>query len=245
MLADSGGPWCKSMADPSRDSADDLAMRDRVLVEAKLADLPVEFRAVIVKLDERELWLGLASADQRLQSLQPGQIIRVTVAHESAALVGESQFLNALPHSQSRVFAVAYPATFERVERRAHVRFPAELPVHFRHLDPATAEPLGTGGNGTTVDISPAGLLFRTDAAVSLDEQLDLTLSLSEKDRISTTAHVVRVGEPSEGLTGDPGKPRLVDVAVKLTRISALDQQRIVRFILATARRRQAAVPPA
>ena len=125
-----------------RDSVEnELAIHDRVLVEADVSGRPVAFRVVIVRVCPAELWLGLASPDRRLEMMRSNQTIRLAIARDGAALLGRSDFLRPLGDSRSRVFAVVRPVGLERVQRRAYLRYPMDLPIHFRRVDPATWEP--------------------------------------------------------------------------------------------------------
>ena len=226
--------------------ADDLAIQDRVFVEAEIGGRPASFRAVIVKLCPTELWLGLASPDHRLEALRPDQTVLLTVVRSDAALLGQSGFLRPLGGSKSRVFAVVRPGVLERVQRRAHLRYHIDLPIYFRHLDPATREPRGRAVTCETVNISSGGLLLGSDASLNVGDELDLTLPLSGEDRVSIFGVVTRAQGAQEGTSGPGGQPGRTEAAVKFTRITAGDQDRIVRYILITEhRRREAAMSQA
>src|ERR1700690_1040067 len=117
---------------------DELAIQDRVLVEADVLGRPVPFRTVIVRVCPTEIWLGLMSPDRRLENICPSQPVRITVARDGAALLGESSLIRPLGGSKSRIFAVARPESLEKVQRRGHVRYPIDLPIHVRQIDPVT-----------------------------------------------------------------------------------------------------------
>jgi c-di-GMP-binding flagellar brake protein YcgR len=218
------------------------AIQDRVLVEAEIQGRPVSFRAVMVRVCETELWLGLASPDRRLETIHPNQAVRLTIARSGAALLGRSEYLRSLGGNKSRVFAVDRPALLERVQRRGYVRYPIDLPIRVRHLDPATWEPLGKTATTMTKNLSPGGLLFVSDATVSVGDDLDLILPLSGGDRVSMSGVVKRLGRGfNDGESEANGQPDHSEVAVKFTRITTLDQDRIVRLILLTEHRRREA----
>lgn len=220
-----------------------LLLQDHTLVEAEIAGRPASFRAVIVRVCESELWLGLASPDRRLEAMRPNQRIRLTVARDGAALLGRSCFLRPLGGTRSRVFAIVRPVALERAQRRGYVRYPIDLPIRFRHIDPDTWEPRGKVATTVTKNLSPGGLLFVSDVPVSVGDDLDLTLPLSGWDRLSMSGVVKRVaaGAPSRGSAqpGQAGQLEATEAAVKFTRITALDQDRIVRLILLTEHRRR------
>jgi c-di-GMP-binding flagellar brake protein YcgR len=211
----------------------ELTIQDRVLVEAEPAGRPASFRSVIVRVCEQELWLGLASPDHRLESIKPDQRIQLTVARNGAALLGRSLYLRPLGERKSRVFAVVRPLMLDRVQRRGYARYPIDLPMHFRHLDPATWEPRGKVAMTVTKDLSPGGLLFSSNVPLSVGDDLDLTLPFSGWDRVSMTGVVKRILRT--------GETEPVEAAVKFTRITTLDQERIVRLILLTEHRRREA----
>jgi c-di-GMP-binding flagellar brake protein YcgR len=217
-----------------------LEIQDHALVEAEIAGRSTAFRAVIVRVCETELWLGLASPDRRLETMRQNQPVRLTVARDGAALLGRSSFLRPLGGSKSRVFAIARPIVLERAQRRGYVRYPIDLPIHFRHIDPDTWEPRGKVATTVTKNLSPGGLLFVSDVPVSVGEDLDLTLPLSGWHRLSMSGVVKRVEFVTLGNDSlQPGRPAPTEAAVKFTRITTLDQDRIVRLILLTEHRRR------
>jgi c-di-GMP-binding flagellar brake protein YcgR len=224
---------------------DEVELNDRATAEAYVVGRLFSFRTVIVKVCETELWLGLGSPDRRLGSLRWGQTMRLAVVRQGTALMGTSEFLRPLGESRSRIFAVTRPLDFEPVQRRAYVRYEIDLPVRFRRLDPRTNEPRGRSGAGTTVNLSPGGLLLRTDAPVSVGDELDLSLPLSGGGRISTSDRVLRVmHRPPVTLVGREERPA-TEVAVEFIRITGFDREQIVRFVLAAEhRRREAARQP-
>ena len=230
-----------------RDSFEyELAIQDRLLVEAQIDGRSVPFRTVIVRVCPTELWLGVASPDRRLDTMTPNQPIKLTVARDGAALLAGSDFLRTLGGSRSRVFAVLRPTELQRVQRRGYVRYPIDLPVLFRHLDPTTWEPRGRVAATVTRNLSPGGLLFVSDASVEVGDDLDLTLPLSGGDRLSMSGVVRRLGRglcltANDETFGSDGR-RQTEVAVAFTRITSLDQDRIVRLILLAEHRRREAV---
>lgn len=137
--------------------------------------------------------------------------------------------------------AVAWPGVGEAVQRRAHVRYQFDWPIHFRRLDQATREPHSKTASGTTVNVSAGGLLLETETPVNLNEELELTLPLSGGAEVKMLGVVVRVQGVDEGEPGGAGGLERTEAAVKFTRITAVDQERIVRFILLTEHRRRTA----
>jgi c-di-GMP-binding flagellar brake protein YcgR len=234
-------PRCTAMID--RDGfANELAIRDRVLVEAEVTGRPASFRAMILRVCPTELWLGLASPDGRLETVRPDQVVRLTFARDGAALLGESRFLRPLGGSRSRVFAVVRPLLLDRLQRRDYVRYPIGMPIRFRRLDPATWEPLGKTAVTMTRNLSPGGMLFVSDAALNVGDDLDLTLPLSGMDRVTMNGVVRRLDRGTDDADSGPTeRPQQADVAVQFTRITSLDQDRIVRLILLTEHRRRTA----
>ena len=220
------------------DGATDLSIQDHVQADAEIGGRPVAFHAVLLKVCERELWLGLPSPDRRIEQLRLGRPMRLAVARPGTALVGSSEFLRAMGGSRSRVFAVRRPETLDIVQRRSATRLEVGLPVRFRQIDPGTWLPRGRSSAGTTVNMSSGGLLLRTDATIAVGQDLDLMLPLAGGDRISTTDRVVRVG-PATPNADEPGRPASIEVAVKFTRITAIDKEWIVRFMLLTEHRRR------
>ena len=203
------------------------AIQDRVLLEADIAGRPASFRVVIVRVCESELWLGLASPDRRLQALTADQRIDLTIARNGAALLGRSGYLRPLGDSKSRVFAVARPIALQRVQRRGYVRYPIDLPMNFQRIDPATWEPRGKVATLITKDLSPGGLRVASDVQLNVGDGLELTLPLSMWDHLSMSGVVKRVEQ--------------LEAGVAFTRITSLDQDRIVRLILLTEHRRREA----
>jgi c-di-GMP-binding flagellar brake protein YcgR len=215
----------------------ELALLDRVLVEADIDGRPVSFRPVVLRICPTELWLGLASPDGRLETMRPDQTVQLSVSRNGAAQMSQSRFIRPLDGSKMRVFAVVWPGVRETVQRRAHVRYQFDWPIHFRRLDPATREPIGKAACGTTLNVSAGGLLFESDTPVDADEELELTLPLSGGAEVKMLGVVLRVQGADEGGSGRDGGLDHTEAAVKFTRITALDQERIVRFVLLTAHR--------
>lgn len=83
---------------------DEIALLDRVLVEADIDGRPVSFGAVVVRICPTELWLGLALPDGRLDAMQADQAVRVTVFRGGTAVVSESRFCRPLDGNRARVF---------------------------------------------------------------------------------------------------------------------------------------------
>ena len=81
-----------------------------------------------------------------------------------------------------------------------------------------------------------------SDAPVKVGDDLDLTLPLAAGDRVSMSGVVRRLGRAAgDGVFGASGRPFQMEVAVAFTRITSLDQDRIVRLILLTEHRRREA----
>ncbi|MGD0248518.1 MAG: PilZ domain-containing protein [Candidatus Limnocylindrales bacterium] len=219
----------------------ELAIGDLVFVEAETYPRPVSFQAVIVKIGPTELWLGLASPARRPETMRADQTVRLTVARRGAVLLGQSRFLRPLGFGTPRVFSVVRPGMLERIQLRAHVRHQIELPIRFRHVDPATWEPRGKAAGGTTVNVSPGGLLFETEVPLHVGDQLDLALSLSGEDSVRMLGGVTRVQGAEEGAAGPNDGSDRTEVALKFTRITAVDQDRLMRFILVTEHRHREA----
>jgi hypothetical protein len=84
-------------------------------------------------------------------------------------------------------------------------------------------------------------LLLESDASLDVGDELDLTLPLSGEDRVSMFGVVTRVHGAPEAPSDQGGQPGRTRAAVKFTRITAVDQDRIVRYILITEHRRREA----
>lgn len=231
----------------------ELKVGDRIQVDVSLPGLPLLFATVLINVCTTELWLGLDSPDRRLERLRLGHPVTMSVARDRGAGVGRSEFLRAMGGSRSRAFAVRRPAALDEVQRRSTARCEVEMPVRFRRLDPTTWQPRGRSSAGSTVNVSPGGLLIRTQAQVMVGDVLDLMVPLTGGDRISTTDQVVRVERPV--VAAPPGETAFTadrfddmptsEVAVKFTRITPIDREWITRLMLVTEHRRQQAVAQA
>ncbi len=217
-----------------------LSIQDHVLVEADVFGHLVSLRTVIVKACQTELWLGLPSADRRLGGFRLDQPLRLTVARQEAALLGNSLFLGTMGDARSRIFAVSRPVEFELAQRRVYHRYDLVAGVRFRQLDPITKEPLGRSEPGVSLNVSLGGMMLRTTAAVAVGDEVDMTLPLGGDDRISTTNRVVRV-RPLAAPT-DPGRPVPLEVGARFVRITAADKEMLIRLALAAERRRRHAL---
>jgi c-di-GMP-binding flagellar brake protein YcgR len=219
-----------------------VALLDRVLVESEVDGSCASFQAVIVRICPTELWLSLASPDERLGAMLADQSVRLTVSRGQAALVSQSKFRRLLDGDKMRDFAATWPGALERVQRRAHVRYRIDWPVHFRRTDPATGTALGEVLRGTALNISAGGLLFASDTPVSVDEELELTLPLYAGDGLKMHGVVVRAREAGED-SSQAGEPGRIQSAVRFTRMSSPEQERILRFIRLTEHRRAVGFP--
>jgi hypothetical protein len=93
-----------------------------------------------------------------------------------------------------------------------------------------------------TRDLSPGGLRFVTDAAINVGDDLDMTLPLSGMDHVSMNGVVKRVDETTDsGGSISRGQGDTTEVAVQFTRITSLNQERIVRLIMVAEQRRRIA----
>jgi c-di-GMP-binding flagellar brake protein YcgR len=220
----------------------DFAIRNRVLVEAEPCGRAPSYRAMVLRVCPTELWLGLLSPDRRIETMQADEPVRLTLARDGAAILGTSRFLRLLDGGRSRVFTVQRPTILEPIQRRRYVRYPIDIPVKFRQLDPSTWQPLGRTATTVTKDLSPGGMRFVTDAAINVGDDLDLTLPLSGMDRVSMNGVVKRVDGTTDYGDSIPSGPHAhAEVAVKFTRITSLDQDRIVRLIMVAEHRRRVA----
>ncbi len=214
-----------------------VALLDRALVEADVDGYCASFHAVIVRICPTELWLSLASPDERLGTMLADQPVRLTISRGQGALVSQSRFRRLLDRDKMRDFAATWPGTLEHVQRRAHVRYRIDWPVHFRRIDPATGTALGEVLRGTSLNISAGGLLFASDSPVSVDEELELTLPLHAGDGLKMHGVVVRSREAGQD-SNPAGEPGQIQSAVRFTRMSSPEQERILRFIRLTEHRR-------
>jgi hypothetical protein len=81
-----------------------------------------------------------------------------------------------------------------------------------------------------------------TDATIHVGDDLDMTLPLSGVDRVSMSGVVKRVdGTADHGDSLPNGQSGHAEVAVQFTRITSLDQERIVRLIMVSEHRRRMA----
>jgi hypothetical protein len=215
-----------------------IALQDHVLVETEVGGHSVGFRAVVVRINPDELWLGLTTPDRRLERVEPGGDVRLTAGRASGALLARSSFIRHLGESRCRIFAIAPAQAAELVQRRSQARVDVDLGLHLRRFDLATGELRGKGAAGATLNAGPGGLLLQTDMALAVGDDLDVSVSISAGDRISAGARVTRVGEQPGSVEGEPCPTR---AAVKFTRITAVDQQRILRLCMLVEHRRQVA----
>jgi len=216
-----------------------LAIGDHVLLESAPPVGSGGVRAVIVKIVQSELWLGLASPDSSLDAMPADQPVRLTVARPDGALLGESAFVRPFGGSPTRILIVVSPDSWAPVQRRAQTRIDVELPLQYRRIDSNTRQSRGKAAGATTVNLSREGLLLRLDTALSTNEEVEMTMALSGGESVSMLGVVLRAWVDSESVETHAA-------VVKFTRITPLAQERIGSYILATERRRAEAVasPP-
>lgn len=103
-----------------------------------------------------------------------------------------------------------------RVERRVGQRFPYLLPLTL--CQPATS----LQGVGFTQDLSSRGVFFFTDAPLTVDSEIELTLrmpseiTLGESMPVRCRGHILRVVKPvASSISSNPGEAK-IGVAVRL-----------------------------
>lgn len=227
----------------------DLAIQDRVVVEFEAGGLEIGVRAVVVKSSPTELWLGLSCPDHRIEKLEPGRKLQITAPRSDCALIGPSEFIKHLGESRSRIFSVARPGQLEKVQRRAYARLNVQLDVLFRQLDPFLGTGRGKPAVATTVNIGKGGMLFETDTPPALGDDLEMTVPLSAGDRLTGAARVTRLRILPETAAAIPAAAAVAagrtEVAVKFTRLTSADQERLIRHCLLVEHRRRQALSQA
>jgi hypothetical protein len=217
----------------------EIALRDHLVVEGRVRGCSVALDALVVKVGDAALWLGMPEPDAIVSHFHAGQPLRLVVPADGGAMLGESAYLRHLAGDPPRIFAVERPIELVTVQRRLHHRFDLEAPVRFRRLDPITKEARGSAAPASAVNVSLGGMLLRTASHVVVGDEVEMTLPLGGDDRIATTNRVVRVRAlPTPDV---PGQPFVLEVGTRFTRITAVDQDMLVRLAIAADRRRRLA----
>jgi c-di-GMP-binding flagellar brake protein YcgR len=232
----------------------DLSIHDDVTVETDLDAMPVSLRAFVTNVLAEELWLATKLPDERINRLQRGQGIHLTLDRDGPVIL-ESTFLRRLGDAskfqvqKSRVFAVQRPAGVESSQRRAHVRVDLERAVRIRSMGSAGPEKLGTG---RTINIGAGGVLFATSMPLLFGEELRLAIVLNTKDIVITGGSIVRIEDfddeaPQEYVPGAGARrpTPMSRVAVRFDQVSEADQERITCYILQVHRQRRATLAAA
>lgn len=171
-------------------TADESPDRDRLAAPGFAAGQSVDlwvampegsrrFQAQLERHDRADGRLTVAWPMARLRFLpvQAGQVVRVEVARAGDALyTAEAEVLEAATEQRPRL-TLQPTAAWQRVQRRRDVR----LPVSIRA---SRAERLGQAGErspilATILDISVGGVLVRSEQALQVGDQLELTFSLT------------------------------------------------------------------
>jgi hypothetical protein len=217
----------------------EIAVRDHLVVEASVRGCSVALDSLVVKAGDADLWLGMPEPDAIVLHFHAGQPLRLVVPVDGGALLGESAYRKSLAGDPPRIFAVERPVELAAVQRRLHHRFGLDTPVRFRRLDPITKEARGSAAPASAVNVSLGGMLLRTASHVVVGDEVEMTLPLGGDDRIATTNRVVRVRAlPTPNV---PGQPFVLEVGTRFTRITAADQDMLVRMAIAADRRRRLA----
>jgi hypothetical protein len=234
------GPTLSPALSPASNPAPrEIALRDHLVVEGSVRGCSVALDALVVKVGDADLWLGIPEPDVIVSHFREGQPLRLVVPSDGGAMLGESVYLKNLAGDPPRIFSVRRPAELVAVQRRLHHRFELEAPVRFRRLDPITKEARGSAAPASAVNVSLGGMLLRTVSHVVVGDEVEMSLPLGEGDRISTTNRVVRVRAlPTPNV---PGQPFVLEVGTRFTRVTAVDQDMLLRLALAAERRRKLA----
>jgi len=217
----------------------EIAIRDRVLCEGDVRGRLVSISTVVVRVDAAELWLGVPEPDPTLALLRSEQPVRLTLTDSDAARLAASAFLRTLGTYPPRVFSVRRPTAFDAVQRRVHHRYEIDAPLRVRQIDPLTKEPVGRSAPASAVNVSLGGMLLRTMSPVAVGDEVDVSLPLGGGDHISSAGRVVRIH--AVATPGLPGQPFVLEVGTRFTRITAADQDLLMRLAFAADRRRRLA----
>jgi len=120
------------------------------------------------------------------------------------------------------MWIIKKPVEIVRIpQKRQSVRLSVSLPIQFQYLDRNDDSVY----KGLTVDISAGGVLFSSSQPCTPGESIKVELELTEKDKISSVARVVRCSDKSEDAL------RRYRVAIQFEDITENQRDRIFKFI--------------
>ncbi len=200
---------------------DDFRIHDEVRVGTRLHGRSVTFRGTVIRVDDTELWIGLASVDERLIECERGQPLSVATPRGTKALVVDTTFTRHIGPRRGRLFATTRPGKVRKTQLRAYLRIETALPIEIS----ASVRGKLYGETTKTVDISAGGVRVESKLPLVVDDPLTVVLRAGLL-KASANGVVVRVDPPDQGM----GRP-VRCLAIRFVSISPSDRDEITRYI--------------
>lgn len=216
-------------------------MKDRICkglkVEVEWANPSVSTTGTVVGVDPQTFVIALTPDDgQGTPTLSLGRTpeVRVSVAADDALY----RFVSTLLQSFGFLLYLSPPQEMRRIQRRNDVRQPClcdvEVILRAGNRAPTKRE------RATAVNISCGGLLMVFEGCLRVDDTLELSMKLHNREPpLHMTAQVVRT-EPFSHL----GR-HLSRVALRMVGVSRADERRLAQFIMKCQVKTRTATPTA
>ena len=225
----------------TRNDQETLQLGDSVLIETSVDQVPLVLRGQLSSLLPKVVWVNSDGQGfpPLVLELREGHPVRLSVARQSSALVGDATFRSCLGVSH-RLVAFSRPTDLRLVDRRASLRVAIRKPVGIRLARDSAA---GEGGHfsiGTSVDVSMVGIRFETDVHMAVGDHVFVTIVLEGYRQLYGLAQIVRLEDAVAGGTvvadgpvdpSDRGR-RLVRAVAKWGAMAPTDRERLENFLL-------------
>lgn len=197
-------------------------IREGIEVEIRFVDCPVSAVGTIARIDPAAFVVSLVPENERLAvsaSSIEGRGVWVMAAADDALY----RFTAKLLRASGRFLYLSFPAKFERVQRREHVREACLFEVEF--VTPLDRR-AGRRNKATAVNISCGGLRAVYDGRVEAGDHVEVSLQFPQDGPpLQLSGAVLRKEEFSRF-----GR-RLSRVTVRFDGLAKTDERRLAEFI--------------
>jgi len=206
-----------------------LQTNQLVKVRAEHEKGGTELEGVVLDASGAEVLLAFPDNAELPQEYGVGAPVTLKTWDQLGLHFGSTRVLRHLDQLAMGVgLAVARPASYATMQRRATFRVPARLPFAFKVCSAEKPSAMGRGEHtGTTDDVSAGGMRFQTDLPLSVGDEIEMTITfIAGTPPIFRKARIVRTSEAAGGR-----------ISVGVNFVGASDTERIIDELFHVQRR--------
>ncbi len=212
-----------------------FAVQDRISIEFSTpGEADAVFRGRIGFLSQENLWARVSAevARPKPATIEVGHQVHLVIQTANRLWDAASRFVNERRRPDGGVwFIVVRPTTAQLIQRRRSVRVEVPATIHLR----APSQSAESGEiNARLRNLSAGGVQVATDAGLDIGAQVEVVLTAQPNVSIVLKAAVIRIEQPQWG----PAGPRFI--ALRFLEMTERDEDKIVRLLFETQRRRLA-----